>query len=180
MQQLETQPTMPSLCCGDERWYAVKTKPRHEKKVALDLDAKGITTFLPLHATVRQWSDRKQTVELPLFANYIFTKIAPEHGSRVPVLRTMGVLGFVGSQGMGTPIPEEQIAAVQAILQQRVPFNHSPFMNIGQTVRIRGGSLDGVTGILLAQNGDRSLLVSIELIQRSLAIRVEGYRVEPA
>ena len=169
----------PTQAVGEERWFAVKTKPRHEKKAASDLESKGITTFVPVQCTLRQWSDRKQTVEVPLFPNYIFTKIAPERGTRVPVLRTTGVLGFVGSHGVGTPIPDEQILAVQTILQQRIPFSHYPFLSTGQVVRIKGGSLDGVTGILLAKNGDQSLLVSVELIQRSLAIRMAGYRVEP-
>jgi transcription termination/antitermination protein NusG len=172
-------PAGPPFHATEEHWFAVRTKPRHEKKVAADLEAKGITTFLPLQVTLRQWSDRKQTIESPLFASYVFTKVAPERGMRVPVLRTTGVLGFVGSQGMGTPIPDEQIIAVQTILQEHVPFTHYPFLTAGQVVRIQGGSLNGVTGILLAKNGDQSLLLSVELIQRSLAIRVAGYRVEP-
>lgn len=185
MQETEARGITYSMVRGvtqpvsEERWFAVKTKPRHEKKAASDLESKGITTFVPVQATLRQWSDRKQTVEVPLFPSYIFTKIAPEHGTRVPVLRTTGVLGFVGSHGVGTPIPDEQILAVQTIVQQRIPFSHYPFLSTGQVVRINGGSLDGLTGILLAKNGDQSLLVSVELIQRSLAIRIAGYRVEP-
>lgn len=171
--------TAQSLSGGDEHWFAVRTKPRHEKKVAADLEAKGITTFLPLHATLRQWSDRRQAVELPLFPTYLFTRIASERGMRVPILQTLGVLGFVGSRGVGTPIPEEQIIAVRTILQERIPFSHYPYLNAGQIVQIHGGSLHGMKGILLSKNGDQSLLLSVELIQRSLAIRVAGYRVEP-
>jgi transcription antitermination factor NusG len=81
---------------------------------------------------------------------------------------------------MGVPIPEEQIQAVQAILKDKVPFVPHPFLSVGQKVRIRGGSLDGLQGVLVSLNGDRSLIVSVETIQRSIAIRIAGYQLEAA
>jgi transcription antitermination factor NusG len=159
-------------------WYALQTKPRHEKRVATALESKGIFCFLPIHTELRQWSDRKQKVELPLFSTYVFAKTDSSRESRGAILRTDGIVAFVGSGGFGTPIPDEQMDAVRAILQARIAFTHHSFLNVGQLVRVRGGSLDGVQGILVSKNGDQSLIISVETIQRSLALRVEGYVVE--
>ena len=160
-------------------WFAIQTKPRHEKNVAVELEMKGITSFVPLYTIRKRWSDRYRSVELPLFANYAFTKIPPQREARVAVLRTQGVVGFIGTRGMGTPIPSEEIESIQRIVQSQIAFAPYPFLTVGQSVRICGGSLDGVQGILLAKNGDQSLVVSVQIIQRSLAIRVAGYHLEP-
>jgi transcriptional antiterminator NusG len=159
-------------------WYALQTKARHEKRVAATLESKGIFSFLPVHTELRQWSDRKQRVELPLFSNYVFAKTDSSRESRGAILRTDGIIGFVGSGGFGTPIPNEQMDAVRAIVKDRIAITHHPFLNVGQLVRVRGGSLDGVQGILVSKNGNQSLIISVETIQRSLALRVEGYAVE--
>ena len=165
---------------GEMAWFAVQTKPRHEKRVAAGLEEKGVLVFLPLFSAVHQWSDRRRLVELPLFTNYVFVRIGAEREVRIPVLRTSGVVGFVGMRGLGIPIPDEQIHAVRTILRERVSVTPYPFLNVGQRVRIRGGSLDGIEGFLLAVNCDSSLIVSVHGIQRSLAIRIAGYRVEAA
>jgi transcription termination/antitermination protein NusG len=160
-------------------WFAVQTKPRHEKRVTAELEEKGVAVFLPLFSALHQWSDRRREVQLPLFSNYAFVRISEDRTARVTVLRTNGVRGFVGARGIGVPIPNEQIDAVQTILKEKVPFTLYPFLSIGQKVRIRGGSLDGIQGILSTVNDDRSLIVSVEGVQRSLAIRIDGYGVEP-
>lgn len=159
-------------------WFAVQTKPRHEKRVACELEEKGVVAFLPLGTAIHQWSDRKQAVQLPLFPNYVFVRMNGERSQRVVVLRTQGVRSFVGMRGAGIRVPDEEIEAVERILAQKVSFTLHPFVNVGRKVRIRGGSLDGVQGILVAANRDRSLVVSVECIQRSLAIRIDGYGVE--
>ena len=96
------------------------------------------------------------------------------------VLRTNGITGFVGARGFGTPIPESEIDAVKTILKQQVPFQLHSYLKIGQSVRIRGGALDGIKGILTKVNGDQSLVISVDLIQRSVAMQVTGYEIEPA
>ena len=160
-------------------WMAILTRTRFEKKVCAELKEKGIETFLPLYSAKHKWSDRQAVVQLPLFPGYVFARIAPRQEERIPVLRTLGVMGFVGARGIGTPIPESEIRAVQTLLEQRVPFQLYPFLNIGHRVRIRGGCLDGIEGILTAINGDKSLVVSVQLIQRSIALHINGYEVEP-
>lgn len=160
-----------------ENWYAVNSRPRYEKKVADALRAKGITVLLPLFAESHRWSDRQRIVQLPLFAGYVFVRLDATLESRIPVLRTAGVLGFVGIRGVGVAIPEEQIEAVQTLMEEGVLVTPHIFLQVGKRVRIRGGSLDGLRGILLAKNGDLSLVISVESIQRSIEIRVTGYEV---
>jgi transcription termination/antitermination protein NusG len=163
-----------------EYWYGLQTRPRHEKIVAHRLAERGVTTFLPLVTEVHRWSDRKKSVELPLFSCYVFAKFVPNRVERLRVLRVEGVFGLVGAQGEGTPIPHSEIDAVRSLVETEIPWSSHPFLKIGQRVRIRSGALDGMEGILVSRNGDRSLIISVEAIQRSLAVRVEGYEVEPA
>ena len=161
-------------------WYAVQTRARNEKAISERLREQGLTTFLPLVTEIRRWSDRKKKVELPLFSCYVFVRlVAGNHDERMRVYRTSGVFRIVSMRGELIPIPDEQIEALRAVVTQQVPWTEHPFLKIGQRVRIRGGSLEGVEGVLLSRNGDRTLIISVDAIQRSLAVRVEGYDVEP-
>jgi transcription antitermination factor NusG len=162
------------------QWYAIRTRSRHEKMVSDQLEQQGIETFLPLIKRTHKWSDRMKEVELPLFAGYNFVRVVLSSPDRLRVLQAHGVAGFVGINGTGTPIPENQIQGIRTLLASKIPFEEHPFLRVGQRVRIRGGCLDGVEGILAAQNGDQSLMISLEPIQRSLSIRVQGYLVEAA
>jgi transcription antitermination factor NusG len=163
-----------------ENWYGLQTRPRHEKIVAQRLEERGVTTFLPLVTEEHRWSDRKKLVEMPLFSCYVFAKFVPNRSERLRVLRVDGVFGLIGARGEGAPIPDEQIDAVRNVVEGQFPWSSHPFLKIGQRVRIRSGALDGLEGILVSRNGDRTLVISVEAIQRSLAVRVEGYEVEPA
>jgi transcription antitermination factor NusG len=173
-----TTDALPCRVAGGLRWYAVQTTPRHEKKVAAELQQKQVQAYLPTFSEEREWSDRRVSVDTPLFPGYVFVKIAQDQNTRVTVLRTLGVRNFVGTRGIGDPIPEAEIEGVRAVLARGIPFSVSPFLNVGERVRILDGSLEGVEGILTAVNGDKSLIISVELIQRSLAMRVSGFRVE--
>ena len=178
---LESKGKIPPLITAPEEssWYAVHTLARHEKQVAAKLQEVRICTFLPLIQELHKWSDRRVAVETPLFGCYTFVRIGQKPEERLKVLRTSGVLGFVGSERQGTPIPDEQIESLRTAIGEKIPFHPHAFLNAGQRVRIRGGSLDGVQGILVRHAGDQSLVVSVELLHRSVAIRVEGYAVEP-
>jgi transcription antitermination factor NusG len=177
---LTAPPQVANNAALDLAWYAVQTMPRHERKAAVELQRKGLQTFLPLFTSARQWSDRVRVLEMPLFPGYVFAQMDSAPETRIAVLRCKGITSFVGVRGVGVTIPETQIAAVQSILDQKLPFSPYPFLDIGQRVRIRGGSLDGIQGILTEIKGDLSLVISVDLIHRSLAIRVAGYRIEPA
>ncbi len=172
--------SVPLPVCSERAWFAVQTRPRHEKRVALELKEKGVEVFLPLLQAIHQWSDRRRQVELPLFSSYLFVRLQEQRRQRITVLHTQGALRFIGPRGMGVAVPEDEIEAVQTLLRERIAFTACPFVNIGQKVRIRGGSLDGVRGILVAVNDDRSLVVSVDSIQRSLQFRIDGYCLEPA
>src|SRR5262249_4907820 len=158
--------------------YAVQTRARHEKIVSLRLQERAITNYLPLMTEVHRWSDRKKVVEVPLFGCYVFARVAPTNQDRLRVLCTEGVLSLVGSTREGTPIPDDEIEAVRTLVEKRVPWQPHPFLKVGQRVRIRSGVLNGMEGVLLSHKGDRTLVISIDAIQRSLAVRVEGYEVE--
>lgn len=162
------------------QWYAVRTRSRHEKMVTQQLDRAGLEAFLPVVTAVHKWSDRNRQVEVPLFSGYCFVRVAYNSEHRVRVLQTNGVVNFVGVQNTGIPIPDSQIEDIKTLVARKVPFREHSFLSIGQRVRVRGGALDGVEGILEAQKGDRSLIISLDPIQRSLSICIDGYEVEPA
>lgn len=163
---------------GTENWYALHTRPRHEKLVAQRLTERGVEAFMPVVTEEHRWSDRKKSVQLPLFSCYVFAKFIPNRSDRLQMLRVGGVLGLVGSQGEGTPIPDSQIDAVRTLVGGTVPWSPYPFLKIGQRVRIRGGALEGMEGILVSRNGNQTLVISVDALQRSLAVHVEGYQVE--
>lgn len=165
---------------GASFWYAIHTRARHEKIVTTRLEQQGITTFLPTITEVRRWSDRRKCVEFPLFSCYAFVNLPWVPELRAKVVRTDGVLGFVGFCGGAISVPEVEIQNIRTLLESMAPYTTYPFLKIGQRVRIRGGSLDGMEGILLARNGNKSLVISVEAIQRSLAVRIDGYSVESA
>jgi transcription antitermination factor NusG len=178
--QVSTDPYSIGCAANPEpQWYAIHTRAQHEKAVALRLQSAGITTFLPLVPEVHRWSDRRKVVEMPLFSCYTFARLtlAPETWGKV--MQVSGVLRFVGIRGQGVPIPDAQIESIRGLLTSQQPYTAYPFLKIGQRVRIRGGSLDGVQGILVARDGNRSLVISVEPIQRSLAVRIDGYHFEP-
>jgi transcription antitermination factor NusG len=160
-------------------WYAVQTRSRHEKMVVRQLERQGFSTFLPLTSQLRQWSDRRKLVDLPLFPGYAFLRMVYQPEQRLRVLGTEGIVSFVGIHGQGMPIPDRQIEHIQTLLANKVPLESYPFLKVGQRVRIRSGSLNGTEGILVGQASDRMLVISVELIQRSVSIRLQGYEVEP-
>jgi transcription antitermination factor NusG len=164
----------------EPRWYAIHTRARHEKSVTAQLQSLGVTTFLPLIPQTHRWSDRQKTIQCVLFDCYTFVCLGLESYSRkhLPILKTPGVFGFVGIRGLGLPIPDKEIEDIRTLLDNNVPCTPYPYLSIGRRVRIRGGCMDGLEGILVAKNSDQSLVVSVEMIQRSLAVRIDGYDVE--
>lgn len=161
-----------------KRWFAVHTRARHEKVVAAQLRGRGVETYLPLVEEIHRWSDRRKRVQVPLFPGYAFIHAGESAETVATVAGVESVVRIVGSHPSGTPIPDEQIQTIHRLVSQNVPCVNHPFLEAGQRVRLRGGPLDGVEGTLIALKGATSLVVSIELIQRSLAVRIEGYDVE--
>lgn len=164
---------------GQERWYAVQTRSRHEKLVATSLQGRGVAAYLPLVSEVHRWSDRRKQVDVPLFSGYVFIRSVDSNEAMSKVICADGVVSIVGARPRGTPIPDGEIEAIQTLLARKVLHRNHMFLECGQRVRIRGGALEGVEGILLAQKSETSLVVSVNLIQRSIAMKIEGYDVEP-
>ena len=160
-------------------WFAVLCRSRHEKLVSKSLANMGIANFLPTVSEVHYWSDRRKLVDTPLFPGYVFVQIPNLTGVQLRVLKTSGVVRFVGNQQGPLPIPEREISDVQVVLQQKVHCSPYPFLKLGQRVRICGGALDGIEGVLVGRDSDRKLVISIEIIQRSLAVSVYNLDVEP-
>jgi transcription antitermination factor NusG len=158
-------------------WYAFQTRPRYEKKTDTHLRRKGLETFLPLLRQIHRWSDRRKLVEVPLFTGYGFVRIAESPDNRLEVLRTPGVLGLVGAQNTAAAIPAAQIENLRQLLSADVTIAGIPFLTAGKRVRIRGGALDGIEGIL-QENDGKHLVISVDALQRSIAIKVEGYSLE--
>jgi transcription termination/antitermination protein NusG len=169
----------PSLAPDPTRWYAVRTRSRHEKLVARQLETQGIQSFLPVVTKISKWSDRQKQVELPLFSGYAFVRLDHASNDRVRVLQMQGVVNFVGVQGAGIPIPDQEIENISILLASKVSYQERQYLQVGQRVRVCGGALDGVEGILSAENSDHSVVISVGLIQRSISVRVAGYNIEP-
>lgn len=179
--QISESGTAQSLWVSKEdlRWYALHTRARHEKTVERRLKEEGLETFVPTTLEVHRWSDRKKTVEMPLFSCYVFIRCALTAEDRTRVYRVESVHGFVGVRGASLAIPDEQIESIRRVVAQSVPWRSYPFLKVGQRVRVRGGAMDGVEGVFLSENGDHSLIISVDAIQRSMAVRIDGYDVEP-
>jgi transcription termination/antitermination protein NusG len=161
-----------------EEWYAIQTRPRHEKTVTNALQSLGIESFLPLCPQVRSWSDRQKVVEFPLFPGYMFARTSWSSHERVRIIQTNGVVGFVGPRKEATPIPFQQIEAVRSLMKARAECLPHPYLTVGQRVQIKNGALQGLQGILVRIARDQSLVVSVDLIHRSVAIRLNGYEVD--
>lgn len=170
---------MDNLITHDEpRWYAVSTRARHEKAAASMLENLGIRHFLPLMTTMRRWSDRKQTVVSPLFPCYFFVHISNSAESRLRVLKIPGVVRLVGNPHGPVAIPDYEIESLQVVLSQGIGCLPCPYLEPGDRVRILRGVLAGIEGTFLRCGRDTKLVLSIEMIQRSVAINIDGCDVE--
>jgi transcription antitermination factor NusG len=153
-------------------WYAVRTRSRQEKVAASILEAFGVPYFLPMKSEIRQWSDRKQRVTVPLFSGYLFVRINPHKDSRLQVMRVPGVAGFVGNQNGPLPVPDQQIEDIRLVLERRVECTVLPLLDEGDRVRVVRGALAGVEGRIVRSNLSSRLVISIELIHKSVVISV--------
>lgn len=162
------------------QWYAIHVRARHEKKVAEELRSRNIEVLLPVQAVKTRWSDRWKLVEKPLFSCYVFANVPLIRDVRLSVLRLYGALGFVGGNSGPLPIPENEIDAVRRVLSHDLSVSSHPYCSLGQRVRVRGGVLDGLEGILTEADGERRIVLSIQTVQRSVSVSIQGYEIEPA
>jgi transcription antitermination factor NusG len=159
------------------RWFAAYTCANHEKRVREQLERRRVESFLPVYESVRRWKDRRVRLELPLFSGYIFVRIAP--ADRLQVLEVPGVVRIVGFNGQFTALPDEEIESLKRGLASGVRAEPHPFLTVGRRVYVTRGPFEGRQGILLRKKGQFRLLLSIELIQRSIVVDVDALDVEP-
>lgn len=157
-------------------WYAIQTRARHEKVVSSYLRAQGVEEFLPLYKSRRAWSDRVRIVELPLFGGYLFGRL--DHRSMLSVLNAPGVLHVLGYGTEPVPVPEGEIAAIRKMLTSAVPALPCPYLTAGMPVRIRSGAMKGLEGRLEKIKNHCRLVLSVHLLQRSVALEVDPESVE--
>jgi transcription antitermination factor NusG len=162
---------------GPADWYAIYTRHQHEKTVAENLSRNGIEVFLPTYGAVRQWKDRTKHLQLPLFPCYVFL-----HGGldrRVKVLSTPGVYSIVGIAGQPAAIQETEIEAIRKAVTSGLRAEPFPFLQCGDRVRVKAGPLMGIEGILIRKKSSFRLILSAELLQKSIAVEVDAFSVEP-
>ena len=166
----------PTLERVIRKWYAVYTLSNHEKRVEQRLQRKGVEVFLPLCTVVKRWKNRTTaSVQLPLFTGYAFVHLLPEE--RTSVLETDGVVSLVGSQGKATPLPDAEIDLLRSGLHLRhvEPY---PYLKIGSRARIRSGPLAGLEGIVVRKDERLRIVLSIDMIMRSVAVHITADELE--
>ena len=159
-------------------WLAIHTRYQHENLAARSLDYKGFEVFLPQYTSVRKWSDRTKELSAPLFPGYVFLRGELEHQLRI--LTTPGVLGLVGFAGVPAIIPDAEIDAVRRTVERRLRVEPYPFLKCGDWVRVKDGPLEGVEGILMRNKKQLRLVLSVQLLQKSVAVEVDAWMVERA
>lgn len=158
-------------------WFALRVRSNHERVASIHLQGKGFEQFSPCYEAERQWSDRRRTIEKALFPGYIFCRLNPQ--DRLPVLTIPGVVNVVGFGQGPTPIPECEIENVRKLVDSGLMVGPWPFLREGESVLIERGPLAGIEGVLQKVKGTFQLVVSIQLLQRSVSAQVERGWVRP-
>ena len=160
-------------------WYAVHVKSRHEVKVNDRLSLKGIEAFLPTVERVRKWKDRKKKIEFPLFPGYLFVHTTNEADRLLSVLKVAGVVRMICTlPGRPDPIPDDQILSLQKLVENKEELDPYPYLNEGQQVRITKGALAGVEGILVKKIDKHLLVLSVDVLQQGVALKISASEVE--
>ncbi len=162
-----------ATCC----WYAACTRARHEKKVAQQLEERGIECFLPLYRSARRWKDRRKLVDLVLFPGYIFVR--PVLKDRLRVLQLPGVARFVSFNGHPSTLPDNVLNALRNGLSLEVKAEQHPYLTAGRRVKVIYGPLSGAQGVFLRRKNECRLVISIDAIMRSVALEVDEADVVP-
>ncbi len=159
-------------------WYAIYTRPHHEKKITEQLGRERIEVFLPLRTTLKQWSDRKKKVSEPLFSCYVFVKIKPKDYYKV--LNIPGVVRYITSEGKAIPIPESQIQLIKNLLEFELETPADEDMPCtGDLVEIIGGPLMGIRGEMMEFSGRKRIIIRIREIDKSILVNIPVRLLKP-
>ena len=159
------------------RWYALRTRSRHEKIVRDQLTSQGIEPLLPTVRRLSQWKDRKKEIEVPFFAGYCFVRFAEDR--KLSVLKTIGVVNIVGAGHNPEPIADEEIAALRTLMASVLPYDSHPYLHEGMMVQVIRGPLQGIRGILLRKEKRHRLVLGVRLIQQAAAVEIDVGDVVP-
>jgi len=160
-------------------WYAVHVRSRHEFKVLKRLTSAGIDVFLPTVERLSRWKDRKKLISFPLFPGYLFVHIYKIYNNILTVLKTPGVVRFLGiNSGEPEPVPEEQIISLKRLIESKESIDPYPYLKEGQRVRIKKGALVGVEGILVKKAGQHRLVLSVNILRQRVSLRIDALEVE--
>jgi transcription antitermination factor NusG len=179
-QQAEINDTIhhrKSIPSGPE-WYPLQTRYQCEKKVDVGLRKEGFESFAPTRLEARRWSDRTKLVEAPLFPGYTFVRMEAAPELLIKVLRLPGLVRFVTRGSDLVAVPSEEMEIVRALVASNMGCEPGPFPAVGEKVRIRGGCLEGVEGVLTSQSDQREVVISVGAIQRSLKVQLGNYQIE--
>ena len=157
-------------------WFALYVRHRHEKAVAQVISGKGLEVFLPVYKTAHRWKDRMKDLILPLFPNYVF--ILAGSDQRSFVLSTPGIYDFVRLSGVPAPIPANEIDAVRQAVSHGLNAEPHPFLKSGDRVRVKSGPLGGLEGVLVRKKNFYRLVLSVELLVKSISVEVDVADVE--
>jgi transcription antitermination factor NusG len=152
-------------------WYALQVRSRKEGYVASQIQGQGLECLLPTYKSIRKWSDRMKEIEQPLFPGYLFCRF--DFQNRRPVITTPGVLQIVGYGRTAVSVSDEEIQALQLAVASEMPKQPWPYLEVGQRVRVNYGTLSGLEGILVNVKGNHRVVLSVTLLQRSVAMEVE-------
>ena len=158
-------------------WYALQVRTRYERVVAEHLGGRGYEWFLPLSKERKRWSDRIKEVESPLFPGYLICRFDVQN--RLPILKTPGLIQIVGYNRQPISVDEFEIAAIQTLVASGLPNQLCSFVEIGDRVRIQSGPLYGLEGILVESRGRHKFVLSVSLLQRSVAVEIDALSVTP-
>jgi transcription antitermination factor NusG len=153
-------------------WFAILTKTGREKNATLLLENSGFECYLPVSKTSRKWSDRTKETDVPLFPGYLFCRMNPN--DRLPVLITPGVVQIVGTGKTPIAVEEQEIEAVQRVASSGLSTTPWPYLQVGQTAQIEEGPLQGMSGIVVRIKSGFKLVLSVQLLQRSIAVEIDS------
>ncbi len=159
-------------------WYAAQTRSNFEKRVAVELEAKGVESYLPAYQEVHQWKDRRKRIDVPLFPGYVFVRFVDWPAHRLAVLQTAGVLRLLGHGGELEPVDNAELDAVRLLLKSNSRCVPHPFLREGARVRVKRGALAGIEGILTRFKNQSRLVISVTLLAQSVALEVDMAGVE--
>lgn len=159
-------------------WYAVWTRSNREKTAAAALGAMEVPHFLPLVTSKRQWSDRVKVISKPLFSGYVFVRFVLTGELQFRILNIPGIAGFVGNSQGPAPIPTREIEAIREVLARDSSCTPCPFLRVGDRVRVTRGPLAGIEGAFVRSGTQSKLVISVEMIQRSVSVNISAFDVE--